>query len=73
MGWRCRLKNRRLEGLRIFRVAGFENMLVLYRPRPDGVEVLRVIHGSRNIQALLRREGLSNRFAPESAPNPQSN
>jgi plasmid stabilization system protein ParE len=33
-------------------------MLVLYRPSPDGVEILRVIHGSRNIAALLRREGV---------------
>jgi plasmid stabilization system protein ParE len=33
-------------------------MLVLYRTSPDGVEILRVIHGSRNILALLRREGV---------------
>lgn len=32
-------------------------MLVLYRPRPDGVEILRVLHGSRNLETLLRREG----------------
>jgi plasmid stabilization system protein ParE len=44
--------------LRVFRVSGFEKMLVLYRPRPDGVEVLRVVHASRNLAALLRREGI---------------
>ncbi len=33
-------------------------MLILYRPDPEGLEILRVIHGSRNLQALLRREGL---------------
>jgi toxin ParE1/3/4 len=44
--------------LRVFRVSGFEKMLVLYRPSPDGVEILRVIHGSRNIMTLLRREGV---------------
>ena len=58
MGWHPRLKNLLLASLRVFRVSGFEKMLVLYRPSPDGVEVLRVIHGSRNIMALLHREGV---------------
>jgi toxin ParE1/3/4 len=57
MGWHARLKNPLLASLRVFRVSGFERMLVLYRPSTDGVEILRVIHGSRNIMALLRREG----------------
>jgi plasmid stabilization system protein ParE len=39
-------------------INGFERILVLYRPLTDSVEILRVIHGSRNIQALLRKEGL---------------
>lgn len=58
LGWRPRLKHTDLASLRVFRVAGFEKMLVLYRPRRDGVEILRVVHGSRNLLALLRREGL---------------
>jgi plasmid stabilization system protein ParE len=36
----------------------FERILILYLPLSDGVEVLRVVHGSRNLQALLRREGI---------------
>jgi len=48
----------RSASLRVFRVSGFEKMLLLYLPRRDGVEVLRVVHASRNLQALLRREGL---------------
>jgi toxin ParE1/3/4 len=58
MGWHCRLKSPQTASLRVFRVSGFERMLVLYRPLPDGVEILRVVHGSRNLQALLRREGV---------------
>ncbi len=58
MGWHPRLKNHLLASLRVFRVSGFEKMLVLYRPSPDGMEILRVIHGSRNIMALLHREGV---------------
>ncbi len=58
MGWHARLKNPLLASMRVFRVSGFEEILVLYRPSPDGVEILRVIHGSRNIMELLRREGV---------------
>jgi toxin ParE1/3/4 len=57
MGWRPRLKHPDLTSLRVFPLSGFEKMLVLYRPRPDGVEILRVLHGSRNLLALLRRQG----------------
>jgi toxin ParE1/3/4 len=58
MGWHARLKNPLLASLRVFRVTNFEKMLVLYLPSSHGVEILRVVHGSRNIMALLRREGL---------------
>jgi len=56
MGWSYRLNHPRLASLRMFRVSGFEKMLVLYRSLPDGVEIIRVVHGSRNLQALLRRQ-----------------
>jgi toxin ParE1/3/4 len=58
MGWQSRLNHSELKLLRVFRVKGFEKLLVLYFPLLDGVEILRVVHGSRNLQALLRREGL---------------
>lgn len=55
MGWWFRGTHRRLQLLRVFRVSGFERMLILYRPLEDGVDILRVVHGSRNLQALFRR------------------
>ena len=58
MGWRSRTKLPRIRQLRVFRVKGFEKILILYLPNVDGVEILRVVHGSQNLQALLRREGL---------------
>jgi ribosomal protein L19 len=42
----------------MFRVNGFERILILYRPMEKGIEVLRVVHASRNLLALLRREGV---------------
>jgi len=58
MGWHPRLKHPDLASLRTFRISGFERMIVLYRPISDGVEILRVIHGSRNVMKLLSREGI---------------
>jgi toxin ParE1/3/4 len=58
MGWRSRTKFSGLEELRVFRVIGFERILILYRPHAEGVDILRVVHGSRNLGTLLRREGI---------------
>jgi len=58
MGWHSRLKHPELSALRVFRITGFEKTLVFYLPHPRGVEILRVVHASRNLRALLRREGV---------------
>jgi toxin ParE1/3/4 len=58
MGWHSRLKNPVLASLRVFRVSGFERLLVLYRPRLDGVEIVRVVHASRDLEAFLHRDRL---------------
>ena len=55
IGWSSRLRLNSLRSLRVFRVNGFEKMLILYRPLTDRIDVLRVVHGSRNLQALFRR------------------
>ena len=57
MGWPAHLKHPTLKKLRVFRVAGFEKMLILYQPLVDGIDIVRVVHGSRNLQALFRRRG----------------
>jgi hypothetical protein len=41
-GWHARLRTPALGTLRMFRVAGFERMLILYRPLEDGVADLRI-------------------------------
>ena len=58
IGWHPRLKLQGLESVRVFPVSRFRKMLIFYRPTLEGIEVLRVIHGSRNLQALLQREPL---------------
>jgi toxin ParE1/3/4 len=58
MGWHPRLVHPELPSARVFRIRGFEKTLIIYRPIENGIDILRVIHGSRNLRALLRREGL---------------
>ena len=46
----------RLTGLRSWRVRGFENWLVFYRPTDDEIEVIRVLHGARDLVPLLSED-----------------
>ena len=36
----------------------FKKVVILYRPAQDYIDILRVVHGSRDLQTLLRREGV---------------
>lgn len=58
MGWNPKLRMAELKSLRLFRVTGFEKILILYRPHDRGVEILRVVHGSQNLLRLFRRQGI---------------
>ena len=42
----------RLRELRSFRVKGFENYLVFYGPVSEGIEVLHILHGARDLEAF---------------------
>ena len=46
----------KLTGLRVSRVSGFENYLIFYREHSTGVEIVRVLHGARDIRRVLRSE-----------------
>ena len=49
-------KNPALAGIRLWRIKGFENHLIFYRPTEDGIEIVRVLHGHRDIDAILGPE-----------------
>lgn len=42
-----------LTGTRLWPVRGFKNHLILYRTRADGIEVIRIVHGSRDLESLF--------------------
>lgn len=46
----------KLMGLRSWRIHGFENYLIFYRPVDAGIEVIRVIHGARDLVSILGEE-----------------
>jgi toxin ParE1/3/4 len=41
-------------GVRMWRVTGFENFLIFYRPLKDGVAIERIFHAKQDYQRVLR-------------------
>jgi toxin ParE1/3/4 len=45
-----------LAGLRYFPLSRFRNYVVFYRPVADGIEIVRVLHGARDVPGILTEE-----------------
>lgn len=59
MGWPCRLRPPEFRSVRVFRVSGpFDRVLIFYRPAADRIDILRVLHGMQDLEARFSREGL---------------
>jgi toxin ParE1/3/4 len=44
------------EKLRMWLSPAFRNYLIFYRELPDGVEIVRVLHGARDIQRIFENQ-----------------
>ncbi|MEH2454358.1 type II toxin-antitoxin system RelE/ParE family toxin [Nostoc sp.] len=53
MGKSCQFSHPNLAGVRQQAIKGFKKYLVFYLPSDSGVEILRVIYGGRDIEAIL--------------------
>jgi toxin ParE1/3/4 len=53
MAARCHFRAPEAAGLRVWSIKGFENYCILYRPIPGGIDVIRVLHGGRDIETML--------------------
>ena len=42
------------EDIRRWQIDGFRRLVILYRETADGIEVIRVLHGSRDLADLVR-------------------
>lgn len=54
MGALRNFPNPRLQGVRSWPVSGFGNYLIFYLPAQDGIDVLRVLHGARDLDQVFR-------------------
>jgi toxin ParE1/3/4 len=45
-----------LSGIRSWPIDGFKNYVIFYRETKDGIEVLRVLHGARDIERVLQED-----------------
>lgn len=45
--------NPALSGMRIWQVKGFKKHFVFYRETEDGIDVVRILHGHRDISSLF--------------------
>ncbi len=53
IGRRWTSPRKRLGTVRVWRIHGFERWLVFYRVSGKGVEIMRVLHGARDLNAIL--------------------
>ena len=50
-----------LKGIRSWAVRGFANYLVFYQTTADAIVILAIVHGARNVRALLKARADSRR------------
>ena len=53
MGALCGFRKPRTRRLRRWRVKDFESWLIFYQAKRNGVEIIHVMHGARDIESLL--------------------
>ena len=49
-------ENPHFQGLRYFPIPRYPNYVIFYRPLPDGVEILHILHGARDLQSVLAKD-----------------
>ena len=55
IGWQKPSKNRLLLGIRVWRLPGFPNYLLFYREAGDAIEIIRILHGARDLERRLQK------------------
>jgi len=53
VGRTFRLQSPAAQGMRVWRVEGFERYLIVYRAMESRIEIVRVLHGSQDIEGLF--------------------
>ena len=58
MGTARRLRNPTLQGLLVWPVKDFEEFLIFYLLRGDTILIIRILHGKRDINRILKGESI---------------
>ena len=53
LGITWEVQNKQLHGVRMWHVKGYENYLIFYAATHSAIEVIRIVHGSRDIEELF--------------------
>ncbi|WP_341525663.1 type II toxin-antitoxin system RelE/ParE family toxin [Nostoc sp. UHCC 0302] len=53
IGKNCQFSHPSLGDIRQYAIKGFKKYIIFYRVTELGIEILRVIHGARDIEAIL--------------------
>ena len=53
MGALCKFQSVEAKPVRFWPVRGFEKYLIFYLPLPDGIEIVRVLHGAMDLDSIL--------------------
>jgi len=53
-----RLRSFSVPGVRSWVMPDFQNYLIFYLPRRNGIDVIRVLHGARNLDNLIAQTDL---------------
>jgi toxin ParE1/3/4 len=56
IGERWPSANPRLDGLRVWRIEDFPNHLLFYRASDGGIDIIRILHGARDIDSILESD-----------------
>jgi toxin ParE1/3/4 len=56
VGERWASSHPRLAGVRVSRIEGFENHLIFYRETAEGIDIIRVLHGARDLDRVLEAD-----------------
>lgn len=56
MGTVCHFRSAQAARIREWSIKGFQNYLIFYRPIDEGIEVIRVLHGARDLDTLFANE-----------------
>ena len=56
IGVPCSFRNPELHNVRRLTVTGFEKWLLFYRATEDRIDVIRVLHGARDIAAIFEED-----------------